>query len=161
MINLLRWIGWRLTLSSRKYGKRLREKSLDTPLNFYITNNMFDETQLYVAAPRGGTAQKRRTVAQACQIAYQKPARPGGPLPIHDKDIVRTPALLQTCTAAACAARLARVVDGGEHCRRRATPQRSRGVGLRKQRRWRLGEELRRSWLGRGGRGRRLTVGPP
>ena len=84
------------------YGKRLREESLEEPLKFYITNNMFDETKLYIARD-GGRAKKRRTVAQACQIAYQKPHRLGGRLPIHDKDIVRPPALVQRCTAAACA----------------------------------------------------------
>ena len=46
----------------------------------------------------------RRTVAQACQITYQKPARPGCPLPIRDKDIVRPLALVECCTAAACTA---------------------------------------------------------
>ena len=83
-----------------KQQKRRREESLERPFKYYMTNNMFDETKLYVARG-GGRAKKRRTVAQACQIAYQKPARPGGPLPIHDKDIVRPPALVQHCTAAA------------------------------------------------------------
>ena len=34
-----------------EHGKRLRTESLDDPLDFYITNNMFDETKLHVAAP--------------------------------------------------------------------------------------------------------------
>ena len=89
-----------IEIGYNEYGKRLREESLEEPLKFYITNNMFDETKLYIARD-GGRAKKRRTVAQACQIAYQKPARLGGLLPIHDKDIVRPPALVQQCTAAA------------------------------------------------------------
>ena len=59
---------------------------------------MFDETKLYVAAPGGHRAKKRRTLAQACQITYKKPFRQ-----VQDMDIVRPPALVQRCTAAACA----------------------------------------------------------
>ena len=35
-------------------AKRRREASLVEPFEFYMTNNMFDETKLYVAAPGGG-----------------------------------------------------------------------------------------------------------
>ena len=47
-----------------EHGKRLRTKSLDKPLDYYMTNNMFDETKLYVAAPGGHRAKRRRTLAQ-------------------------------------------------------------------------------------------------
>ena len=44
-------------------GKRVRTESLDEPLEYYMTNNMFDETKLYVAAPGGHRAKRRRTLA--------------------------------------------------------------------------------------------------
>ena len=46
-----------------KFGKRLREESLEEPLSFYCTNNMFDETKLFVAAPGGHRAKRRKTIA--------------------------------------------------------------------------------------------------
>ena len=51
-----------------EHGKRLREEELED----YLTNNMFDETKLYVAAPGGQRAKKRRTLAHTCDITYKK-----------------------------------------------------------------------------------------
>ena len=60
---------------------------------------MFDETKLYVAAPGGRRAKRRRTIAHGCQITYAK--QPHGIA--QDMDIIRPPALVKSCTAAACA----------------------------------------------------------
>ena len=90
----------------RKGAKRRRKDSLATPLDFYITNNMFDETKLYVAAPGGHRAKKRRTLAQGCQITFKKPGAE-----VEDVDIIRPPALVRRCTAAACAGVMAQPTD--------------------------------------------------
>ena len=90
----------------RKGAKRRRQDSLATPLDFYITNNMFDETKLYVAAPGGHRAKKRRTLAQGCQITFKKPGAE-----VEDVDIIRPPALVRRCTAAACAGVMAQPTD--------------------------------------------------
>ena len=82
-----------------KFGKRLREESLEEPLSFYCTNNMFDETKLYVAAPGGHRAKRRRTIAQGCEVTHKKPKGR-----VEDTHIVRPPALVVSCNAAACAA---------------------------------------------------------
>ena len=55
-----------------EYGKRLRDNTCE----FYITNNMFDETKLKVAAPGGHTAKHRCTLAQACQITFKRTSEP-------------------------------------------------------------------------------------
>ena len=81
-----------------EHGKCLRVESLDVPLDYYFTNNMYDETKLYVAAPGGHRAKQRRTLAQACEITYKKPS-----CQVQDMDIIRPPALMLRCTAAACA----------------------------------------------------------
>ena len=55
------------------------------------TNNMFDESQLYVAAPGGHRAKRRRTVAHQCQISYQEDEEGSA---VVDVDIVRPPQLV-------------------------------------------------------------------
>ena len=77
---------------------RLRTESIVEPLEYYITNNMFDETKLFVAAQGGHRAKRRRTLAQGCQITYKMPSARA-----VDIDIIRAPALVLRCTAAACA----------------------------------------------------------
>ena len=88
-------------------SKRLRTESLDNPLEFYITNNMFDETKLFVADPGGRRAKKRRCVALGCQITYKEEHSRG----IKDLDIVRPPALVKNCTAEACANVVGKATD--------------------------------------------------
>ena len=88
-------------------SKRLRTESLDNPLEFYITNNMFDETKLFVADPGGRRAKKRRCVALGCQITYKEEHSRG----ITDLDIVRPPALVKHCTAEACASVMGKATD--------------------------------------------------
>ena len=91
----------------------LRHRSLKRPLRFYITNNMFDETKLYVAAPgnqRGQCAKRRRTIAHLCQITY-KESSCGPQCGTVDKDIVRPPGLVLSCTAATTAAVVGKPTD--------------------------------------------------
>ena len=88
-------------MARRRGGKHLREESLADPLDYYLTNNMYDETKLFVAAPGGRRAKRRRTLAQACEITYKK-----GKLSSEAEDmgIIRPPALVLNCTEATCAA---------------------------------------------------------
>ena len=81
-----------------KQQKRRREESLERPFKYYMTNNMFDETKLFIAKD-GRRAKRRRTLAQACEITYAKP----GLGAVQDIDIIRPPALVERCTAASCA----------------------------------------------------------
>ena len=81
--------------AQNEHGKRLCKESGE----MYITNNMFDETKLYVAAPGGYRAKRRCTLAQRCQSTFQRTpaAEP------EDNDIIRPPALMGRCTAKNCA----------------------------------------------------------
>ena len=86
--------------------QELWRRALDQPLNFYITNNMFDETRLYVAAPGGHRAKRRRTIAHGCQITYKERA-----CDVQDVDVVRAPALVLRCTAATTAGVVGKPTD--------------------------------------------------
>jgi len=86
--------------------QELWRRALDQPLNFYITNNMFDETKLYVAAPGGHRAKRRRTIAHGCQITYKEHA-----CDVQDVDVVRAPALVLRCTAATTAGVVGKPTD--------------------------------------------------
>ena len=66
-------------------------RSLKRPFRHYMTNNMFDETQLYVAAPGGHRAKRRRTMAHQCQITYQEDEEASA---VVDVNIVRAPQLV-------------------------------------------------------------------
>ena len=77
--------------TQNEHGKRLCKESGE----MYITNNMFDETKLYVAAPGGYRAKRRCTLAQRCQSTFQ---RTPGAEP-EDNDIIRPPALMGRCTS--------------------------------------------------------------
>ena len=86
--------------------KELWRRSLETPLRHYLTNSMFDETKLYVAAPGGRRAKRRRTIAHGCQITYQEHGAT-----VTDVDVVRPPALVLRCTAASTAAVVGKPTD--------------------------------------------------
>ena len=47
----MRHVHWRFESGQNERGARLCVESLDTPLEYYLTNNMFDETKLTVVAP--------------------------------------------------------------------------------------------------------------
>ena len=81
---------------------------MDAPFDFYITNNMFDETKLFVAAPGGHGAKRRRTVAHATEITW---ATHAGGKNVEDTPIIRPPALVKSCTAAASAAVVGQPTD--------------------------------------------------
>ena len=88
-------------------GRNLREGSLTAPLQFFISNHMHDETKLWVAAPGGGRAKRRRVLAQGCQISYKAP----NALETVDIDVIRPPSLLQQYNADTCAAVVADPTD--------------------------------------------------
>ena len=88
---------------------------MDKPLQFYITNNMFDETQLYIAAPGGHRAKRRKTIAHGCQITYKQP----GDEEVTDMDIIRPPALVMSCNASTLAGVVGNPTDPLRDCTRR------------------------------------------
>ena len=63
-------------------------------------------TQLYVAAPGGHRAKRRRTIAHNCQITYQEQGEA-----VTDVDAVGAPSLVLQCTAATTAAVVGKPAD--------------------------------------------------
>ena len=67
---------------------------------------MFDETQLYIAAPGGRRAKRRRTIAHNSQITYQEEGAE-----VTDVGVLRAPAVVLRCTAASTAAVVGKPTD--------------------------------------------------
>ena len=63
-------------------------------------------TQLYVAAPGGHRAKRRRTIAHNCQITYQEQGEA-----VTDVDVVGAQSLVLQCTAATTAAVVGKPAD--------------------------------------------------
>ena len=72
--------------------------SVVEPFDFYITNNMFDETRLYVGGFGRGT-KRQRVLAASGQVTWKAK----GSDSVQDQRIVRPPEVLSRYTAAACA----------------------------------------------------------
>ena len=85
--------------ATKDFAETLSDESFREPLDMYITNNMFDETKLHVAAPGGRRAKRRSTIAHLCQVTAV------------DKHIIRPPALVKSYTAASNAAVVALPTD--------------------------------------------------
>ena len=71
-------------------------RSLKRPYRLYMSSNMLDETQLYVATPGGHRAKRRRTMAHQCQITYQEDEEGSAAI---DVNIVKPPQLVLQYTA--------------------------------------------------------------
>ena len=67
------------------------------PFDFYITNNMFDETRLYLSG-FGRSTKRQRVLAASGQVTW-KPANGF----VQDADVFRSPTVLRNYTAAHCA----------------------------------------------------------
>ena len=77
---------------------REREQQSDRcRFDFYITNNMFDETKLFVGGFDRG--RKRQAVLAASGQVTWKPSDVDV---IHDEDVIRPPTVLKQYTAATC-----------------------------------------------------------
>ena len=77
--------------------KELQRQSQRSKLDFFITNNMFDETKLFVGG--FGRGRKRQCVLAASgQITWKT----NDSHVIHDQDVIRAPAVLKQYTAATC-----------------------------------------------------------
>ena len=75
----------------------LQRQSQRCKLDFYITNNMFDETKLFVGGFDRG--RKRQCVLAASgQVTWKS----SDSHVIHDQDVIRAPAVLKRYTAATC-----------------------------------------------------------
>ena len=57
----------------RSTGSASTRRASTALSTYYITNSMFNETKLNVAAPVDHRAKKRRTIAPGCGITYKKP----------------------------------------------------------------------------------------
>ena len=73
--------------------------------DFYITNNMFDETQLRVAGFGKGT-KRRRVLAASGQVTWKAPQSR-----VQDQRVIREPTVMKRYTAATCAAVVGRPDD--------------------------------------------------
>ena len=68
---------------------------------------MFDETELWIAAPGGHRAKRRKCVALGCQLTYKA----ANSASVKDFNIVRSPALVKRCTAEECANVVGKATD--------------------------------------------------
>ena len=72
--------------------------SVEEPFDFYITNNMFDETRLYVGG-FGRGIKRQRVLAASGQVTWKAK----GSDSVQDQRVVRPPEVLSCYTAAVCA----------------------------------------------------------
>ena len=87
------------------YGEASGQDIGDLVDDFQINNNMFDETVLWIRTGRGNKRQ-RRVLATATQVTRRAP---GGS--VQDVDILRSPGIMESYTAACCAKLLAQPDD--------------------------------------------------
>ena len=85
--------------------RRNRESRQGEPVDFYITNNMHDETRLYLSG-FGRATKRQRVLAASGQVTW----KPAGGL-VQDADVFRSPAVLRNYTAAHCATVVADPLD--------------------------------------------------
>ena len=85
--------------------RRNRESRQGEPFDFYITNNMHDETRLYLSG-FGSAAKRQRVLAASGQVTW----KPAGGL-VQDADVFRSPVVLRNYTAAHCATVVADPLD--------------------------------------------------
>ena len=77
--------------------RRNGESRRGEPFDFYITNNMFDETRLYIGG-FGRATKRQRVLAASGQVTWK--AADGV---VQDADVFRSPTVLRNYTAAHCA----------------------------------------------------------
>ena len=85
--------------------RRNVESRQGEPFDFYITNNMHDETRLYLSG-FGRATKRQRVLAASGQVTW----KPAGGL-VQDADVFRSPAVLRNYTAAHCATVVADPLD--------------------------------------------------
>ena len=82
----------------RELAAERHSHSVEEPFDFYITNNMFDETRLFVGGFGRGT-KRQRVLAASGQVTWK--AR--GSDTVQDQRVLRSPEVLSSYTAAVCA----------------------------------------------------------
>ena len=94
-------------IEQRQSGEAAKRKrsSQRMPYDFYITNNMFDETRLFVAGFGKGT-KRQRVLAASGQVTWKAHGEH-----IRDQRVFKAPTVMRRYTAATCAAALGMPTD--------------------------------------------------